>query len=296
MRLDLRTPSVVLVTGAGSGIGRATALEFASPRTLVVVTDVDEATAKETVGLVEGRGGRAESMRLDVTDEDDWEAVLDAHGVPDVLVNNAGLVVGGAFLDHSAADWDRQLSVNLLGVVNGCRAVGRRLVDRGEGGHIVNIASAASFTPVPSMPAYCTSKAAVKMLSECLRQELAPHRIGVTAICPGFINTNIGEHGVIVGVDGDVVEAGKERLSRLRELGERLPIDIASPAEVARAVRAAVRLDLAVVPVRPEAWFGYVMSRVSPGFVRRTTQPFRAQALPGLASRWSKRPAGRMAR
>lgn len=279
MRLDLRSPAVVLVTGAGSGIGRATAIEFAKDRrTTVVVTDLDERTARETVSLVRAKGGTAHARRLDVTSESEWEAlaaaVEEAHGVPDVLVNNAGMVVGGSFLEHSAEDWDRQLGVNLFGVIHGCRVVGRQMVARGAGGHIVNIASAASFTPVSTMPAYCVSKAGVKMLSECLRGELGAHGIGVTAICPGFINTNIGRNGVIVGVDDDTLATGKGLLERVQAIGDRLPFDVADPSQVARAVRAAARLDLAVVPVRPEAWFGYVMSRVSPGFVRGTMRPF----------------------
>jgi hypothetical protein len=91
---------------------------------------------------------------------------------------------------------------------------------------------------------------------------------------------------VIVGVEQERIEGGKELLAQLRAFGERLPIDLVpGPGEVARAVRAAIRLDLAVVPVRPEAWFGYVMSRVSPSFVRRTTQPFRASSAQRLFER-----------
>ena len=279
MRLNMRSPGLVVVTGAGSGIGRATALEVAKDRnTTVLVSDIDELTARETVDLVRAKGGLAHAHRLDVTDADAWEGfasmVVQTYGVPDVLVNNAGMVVGGSFLDHTAEDWERQLGVNLFGVVHGCRVFGRQMVARGHGGHIVNIASAAAYTPVAMMPAYCVSKAGVKMLSECLRAELAPHRIGVTAICPGFINTNIDRHGVIVGVDDDVLAEGRNALDRLREVADRLPVRIADPAEVARAVRAAVRLDLAIVPVRPEAWFGYVLSRVAPGLARSTSRPF----------------------
>src|SRR5690349_17716396 len=98
MRLDLRTPRVVLVTGAASGIGRATALELAHRRTTVVVTDIDEVGAQQTVDLVRRKGGEAEARRLDVTDSAAWEALAtelrSGLGVPDVLVNNAGFVVG----------------------------------------------------------------------------------------------------------------------------------------------------------------------------------------------------------
>jgi NAD(P)-dependent dehydrogenase (short-subunit alcohol dehydrogenase family) len=288
VRVNFRPPRAVVVTGAGSGIGRATALELAKDKATVVVTDIDELTARETVDLIRAKGGTAHAHQLDVTSEEAWQAlaaqVRDSYGVPDVLVNNAGIVVGGSFLEHSAEDWERQLDVNLFGVINGCRVIGRQMVERGEGGHIVNIASAAAYTPVPTMPAYCVSKAGVKMLSECLRGELGAHGIGVTAICPGFINTNIGAHGVIVGVDDDVVAQGKSALERFQALEARLPIHIADPSEVARAVRAAVRFDLAIVPVRPEAWYGWVMSRVSPAFVRRSIQPFsgdRARQLVG---------------
>ncbi len=279
MRLNLHPPKVVVVTGAGSGIGRAIARTFARDRdATIIVADIDDIAARETVASIGAAGGTAHAHHLDVASATEWEqfasTVCSHHGVPDLLVNNAGIAVGGSFLDHSADDWQRQLDVNLLGVIHGCRTFAAPMVERGEGGHIVNIASAAAYAPVPVLPAYCVSKAGVKMLSECLRSELAPHRIGVSVICPGFVNTNIGHHGTAVGAGDELVATGRAALERLREIEARLPFRIADPDQVARAVRLAVLLDLAVVPVRPEAWFGLFVSRSAPGLGRFILRPF----------------------
>ncbi|MFI6214103.1 SDR family NAD(P)-dependent oxidoreductase [Nocardia brasiliensis] len=275
-RTNIR-PELVVVTGAGSGIGRAIALRFAKAGAHVVVCDLDPDTAHATAAMIHAQGRRASAAELDVTDPDAWETfarnVLADHGVPDVLVNNAGMLVSGAFVDLSPADWERQLSVNLFGVVYGCRVFGRQMIDNGTRGHIVNIASAAAFTPTPVMSAYSVSKAGVKMLTECLRLEFGPKGIGVSAICPGVINTNIGEHAVTVGVDQELVTRGKELARQVQEVVAKLPFSPLSPDLVARAAQRAVRYDLAVVPVRAEAWLGYFLLRIAPGVNRRIAQP-----------------------
>lgn len=300
MKINKLHPELVVVTGAGSGIGRATAIRFAKLGAHVVVSDIDPDAAAATTAMIRGNGHRASAERLDVTSPDDWEAfartVLADHGFADVLVNNAGLVVGGPFLELSPADWERQLSVNLMGVVHGCRVFGKQMAERGRGGHIVNIASAAAFTPTPVMAPYSVSKAGVKMLTECLRLELGPKGIGVSAICPGVINTNIGENAVTVGVNQDLLERGMEVQRKLQDLAERLPFAPMSPNLVARAVTRAVRYDLAVVPVRTEAWLGYLMLRIAPGINRRMAQPFSVDALErlgaGLLDRFGDRLGG----
>jgi NAD(P)-dependent dehydrogenase (short-subunit alcohol dehydrogenase family) len=257
-----------------------------------VVSDVDLDAASATTAMIRGAGHNASAARLDVTKPDDWEAfardVLADYGPTDVLVNNAGMLVAGPFLALTPADWERQLSVNLMGVVHGCRVFGAQMVEQGSG-HIVNIASAAAFTPTPVMAPYSVSKAGVKMLTECLRLELGPKGVGVSAICPGVINTSIGDHAVTVGVDEGLMERGLRITRQLQELAEKLPLSPMSPDLVARAAVRAVRFDLAVVPVRTEAWLGYFMLRIAPGVNRRMAQPFSVQALEKLGGRLLER-------
>ena len=114
---------------------------------------------------------------VDVSDEQAMEKLAEKvaaeYGVVDVLVNNAGIGLSGSFFDTTAEDWKKVLDVNLWGVIHGCRLFGKQMAERGQGGHIVNTASAAAYQPSKALPAYSTSKAAVLMLSECLRAELA---------------------------------------------------------------------------------------------------------------------------
>ncbi|WP_073496669.1 SDR family oxidoreductase [Actinacidiphila paucisporea] len=258
---------LVLVTGAASGIGRATALAFAEAGARIVAVDRDGEGAADTAELARRIGATAASPEtVDVSDGAAMEALaartLDSHGVPDVVVNNAGIGLAGSFLDTTPEDWKQVLDVNLWGVIHGCRLYGRQLVERGEGGHIINTASAAAFLPSRALPAYSTSKAAVLMLSECLRAELAPHGIGVSAICPGLVNTPITAGARHAGVSDEEQARRRERSARLYQL-RNYP-----PEKVARAVVRAVMRDTAVVPVTAEARGARLLSRLSPGVLR----------------------------
>jgi NAD(P)-dependent dehydrogenase (short-subunit alcohol dehydrogenase family) len=258
---------LVLVTGAASGIGRATVLAFAEAGARVVAVDRDGEGAARAAESARALGApEAWPETVDVSDAEAMEKLaartLDAHGVPDVVVNNAGIGLAGRFLDTTPEDWKQVLDVNLWGVIHGCRLFGRQMVERGQGGHIVNTASAAAFQPSRTLPAYSTSKAAVLMLSECLRAELAPHSIGVSAICPGLVNTAITGSARHAGVDEDEQERRRTRSAKLYAR-RNYP-----PEKVARALVRAVLQDAAVVPVTPEARGARLLSRLSPGALR----------------------------
>jgi NAD(P)-dependent dehydrogenase (short-subunit alcohol dehydrogenase family) len=259
--------NIVVVTGAGSGIGRSTALAFAEEGATVVATDIDGEAATRTAALATLVGPEAHHRVVDVGDASAMEqlakGVIHDLGVPDVVVNNAGLGLAGPMLDTAVEDWERLLHVNLWGVIHGCRLFGRAMVDRGEGGHIVNVASAAAFAPSRSLPAYSTSKAAVLMLSECLRAELADAGIGVSAICPGVVRTGIVAATRFVGVsdaEQDRRRRATDRLYRRRGL---------TPDKVASAIIDAVRHNRPVVPVGIEASWLRNQFRLAPALARR---------------------------
>ncbi|GAA2787344.1 SDR family oxidoreductase [Crossiella cryophila] len=257
---------LVLVTGAGSGIGRETALAFAEHGADVVVSDVDGESAARTAELAELFGISASAHTVDVADEKAMiafaEEVRRGRGVPDVVINNAGIGMAGALLDTSTQDWQRVIDVNLWGVIHGSRIFADQLVERGEGGHLVNIASAAAYLHSRTLPAYATTKSAVLTLTQCLRAELAPHRIGVTAVCPGIVNTNITRSTRFVGLDDRGQEQARASTSALYRR-RNYP-----PSKVARAILLAVHQDKPIAPVTPEAHAGLLLSRLTPGLLR----------------------------
>jgi NAD(P)-dependent dehydrogenase (short-subunit alcohol dehydrogenase family)/pimeloyl-ACP methyl ester carboxylesterase len=264
--------TLVSVTGAGSGIGRATALEFSRLGAEVVVSDVDEASVRDTAKDIAAQGGIAHAYRLDVSDAEAVEAFADEvcaeHGVPDVVVNNAGVGQAGRFLDTPADEWDRVLDINLGGVVNGCRAFARRLVERGSGGHIVNVASAAAFAPLQSLNAYCTSKAAVYMFSDCLRAELDAAGIGLTTVCPGPVHTNIVSTARFDAPPGKVPQVSGRR----RQWEKFFAARRYGPEKAAKAIVSAVQKNKPIRPVTPEAYLLYGTSRLAPQALRSTAR------------------------
>ena len=254
---------LAVVTGAGSGIGRATAAALAARGAKVVLVDRDSAALAQAAAEIQGSG----TFICDVSDERAMERlrdhVLARYGVPDVVVNNAGVGLAGSFLETSEREWRRVLGVNLMGVVHGCRLFAPAMLQRGEGGHIVNIASAAAFQPAKDLAAYSSSKAAVLMASECLRAELSPHGIGVTAVCPGFVHTNITRTARYVGLTEADERRRAETVTRLYERRN------FTPGRVADEILDAIARDRPVAVVTPEARVMRALSRFAPGLGRR---------------------------
>jgi 2-hydroxycyclohexanecarboxyl-CoA dehydrogenase len=245
---DLRG-AVTLVTGAGSGIGAATARAFAAEGARVVAIDVDGEAAEKTA-----RDCGGDFHAVDVTDRPAMDRLAATVGPLDVLVNNAGVGLTGRFLETPADDWDWLLGVNLQGVVNGCRSFGPAMVARG-GGHVVNVSSGLGYTPRGTESAYVTSKAAVLAFSRCLRADWHEAGVGVTAVCPGVIDTPIIDHTKFLGERGRPEHV--ERTKKVFRRGHK-------PEKVAAAIVRAVQRDRSVVPVGIEAWAGWYLSKAVP--------------------------------
>ena len=250
------TNKIVVVTGAGSGIGRATALAFAKEGARIAACDVDQARLD---ALAQELGDRALLVRrVDVSSRAQMSAFADeVHAlVPavDVIVNNAGVAVGGTFLETTLDDWDWLLGINLKGVVHGCHFFIPKMVARGTGGHVINVSSIFGIYPAPNVTAYVASKFAVQGLSLSLRAELEPHKIGVTAICPGMINTAIISDSRMSG----------PLHSRRSKLAAAFHKNGAPPSLVAKTILDAVRTNPAVRTVGRDAWAVHQLTKMAP--------------------------------
>ena len=248
--MDSLRDRVAVVTGGGSGIGRALVDVFAREGMRVVVADIDEGSAVDAADAVRKGGGIALAVRTDVTDLAQVQALADRAfselGAVDVLCNNAGVALWGSLETATHRDWQWVLGVNLWGVIHGIEAFVPRMIAGGRRGHVVNTASMAGLVATRGLGVYNTSKYAVVGLSETLVKDLAPHGIGVSVLCP-------------LGVATRIRSSDRNRPSQLRNDGTEAAAPVTldgstlAPEAVAEMVLSAVLENRLYVITHPES-------------------------------------------
>lgn len=256
---------IAVVTGAGSGIGRATSIALARKGATLVLADINEAGMRETAKLISAAGGTSSAHVVNVADKRRMQAFADEidtlHGRVDIVVNNAGIGILDDFVDGSLEDFEKVVDINLWGVVYGSKMFLPMMLRAGEG-HIVNISSLAGIISTPGMVSYGTTKFAVRGFSESLRAELAGRNIGVTSVHPGMIRTNIAKSSQVAdsALQGRMVE-WFERYGR-------------PPERVAdKIVRAIQNNDMRVL-VTPETYVMDMFKRVAPSVAEAVNAQF----------------------
>ena len=248
-----------VVTGAASGIGRAISRSLARRGCHLALADVNEAGLAETAALAAASGLRISTHRLDVADRQAIAAfpavVLTSHPGVDVLVNNAGVAVGGAFDQVAEADFDWLIDINFWGVVRMTRAF-LPLLKASPEARLVNISSLFGLIAPPGQTAYCASKFAVRGFSESLRHDLAGSRVGVTTVHPGGVATSIAKNARVPGAWSEAEQAqSQERLKRLLKL---------PPEQAGEIIVTGVEKDRPRIIVGSDAKFASVLERLFP--------------------------------
>jgi NAD(P)-dependent dehydrogenase (short-subunit alcohol dehydrogenase family) len=241
-----------VITGAGSGFGRALALELAGRGSRLTLSDVNLQAVEETAQLAESAGAKGvRALRCDVTKIEDIEALAAAAEPPiDLVVNNAGVSSGGRIGELPVKDWRWTIDVDLFGVIHGCHVFVPMLRAQGHG-HVLNVASAAGLLAAPQMGAYNVAKAGVVALSETLSGELVGTKIGVTVLCPTFFQT-------------DIAKSGRFTDDKTRTRAEALVAKGKTADGVARyALEACRRNALYAIPMADGRWM-WRFKRVSP--------------------------------
>ncbi|HKV38967.1 MAG TPA: SDR family NAD(P)-dependent oxidoreductase [Blastocatellia bacterium] len=245
---------VAFITGGGSGIGFGMAKVFVSAGMRVVIADVRQDHLDQALSYLSSVKHNVHAIQLDVTDRDAMARAADeaeqVFGNVHLVCNNAGVNLFAPMDESTYDDWDWLLGVNLGGVVNGIRTFVPRIKKHGEGGHIVNTGSMASFISGPGAGIYTASKFAVRGLSEALRWTLAPHGIGVSVLCPGLVKSTIHESNKtrperFRSSAGPVDEGFMARLVDIHEVGM-------EPEEVAEKTLAGIRRNDLYIFTHPE--------------------------------------------
>lgn len=276
----MSSPQRVLITGAGSGLGRALALHFAREGWLVACTDARPKAAAQTFAEIRQAGGGGMCFELDVSSEAQFDAAVaqldTSWGGLDVLINNAGVATAGTVADSPLTQWQWVLDINLMGCVRGARAA-IPLMQRQRRGHIINIASFAGIANPPALASYSVAKAAVIALSETLRLELCHDGIGVTVACPSFFDTALVENSRASGPeDGSTAPQVDSIARRLMQTSK------VTAEDVARDIYKAMRRKRFMVISHADARARYRMKRLSPELffrlAKKATKPFLKKA------------------
>ena len=256
--MKILTDRVAVVTGAGSGIGRATSEALAAQGCDLALVDISESSLQQTAAAIRALGRTASIHVADVGDAAAMDALPDAvvaaHGSCHVLVNNAGVTSAGPFADESLDDLRWIVDINVWGVVHGCRAF-LPLLREADEAHIVNMSSMVGLLGLPQNASYALTKGAVRAFGESLRNELVRTDIGVTTVFPGAIHTNI-TNSARGAQAGRLAELGRSRLA---------PIAMRPPSAVAKRIVTAIRKDRGRVVVGPDAHLVSLWSRLAPG-------------------------------
>ena len=256
---------VVIVTGGASGIGRALCAELVRGGDTVVVADINGEGATEAAALMSGSGS-ARATSLDVTDAAAVQALVDdtvaEFGRLDIMVNNAGIGMGGWVEELTVEHWNRVIDVNVRGVVNGVQAAYPVMVRQGDG-HLVNTASLAGLVPAPALTPYAMTKHAVVGLSTSLRAEAASLGVRVTAVCPGFTDT-----AVLDTVDFDGLPPTSLG-GRAREMASSLPGGLYSPEALARDIVDGIARNRRLIIAPRTARIAVLANRLVPSTVER---------------------------
>jgi NAD(P)-dependent dehydrogenase (short-subunit alcohol dehydrogenase family) len=250
-----------LLTGAASGIGRATALAAAARGAELVLTDLQEEALARVVEEVRGAGGVVlHAAPADVAEHEQVVAfareVHDAHGAMDVVMNIAGIATWGRIQELEHRHWRRVVDVNLMGPISIMECFVPPMIATGRGGHVVNVSSAAGLFGLPWHAPYSATKFGLRGVSEVLRFDLRRHDIGVTLVCPGAVRTPLAGTVTIVGVDKDNPE--------MRALVERFERRAVSPERVARRILDGIAQDRYLVFTSPDIRAGHWFQRVFP--------------------------------
>ena len=245
---------IAVITGAGSGIGRALAEELARRGATVVVSDIRDENAENVAKGIVAASGRASAAHADVSQAEDVQRLVDeavqVHGRIDLMFNNAGIGVGGEIRDLTLEHWRTAIDINLRGVVHGVAAAYPAMVRQGSG-HIVNIASLSGLIPSPGLGPYATTKGAVVSLTGALRAEAEAYGVRASVVCPGFVDTAIFENAI-----GEKVE--KEALLK------RIGLPLISAAEAARETLRGIERNEGVIVFPRSARAAWRMARWTP--------------------------------